>query len=81
MQQIKSHKAATLGGTAGSIFPTRHLGTACQGCQVQVGYAAGPADCLLDRAFQQSGACSFLLLLLLPLLLLMLLLLKTVQAL
>lgn len=44
-------------------------------------YAAGPADCLLDRAFQQSGACSFLLLLLLPLLMMLPLLLKTVQAL
>lgn len=41
MQQIRSPKAATLGGTAGSIFPTRHLGTACQGCKVQVGTLLG----------------------------------------
>lgn len=37
MQQIRSPGTPFLGGTAGSIFPTRHLVTTCQGCQVQVG--------------------------------------------
>lgn len=63
MQQIKSHKAATLGGTAGSIFPTRHLGTACQGCQVQVGMLLGRLTACLtapssNQALAPSCSCS-----------------------
>lgn len=34
------------------------LGDSLPGMQGPGRYAAGPADCLLDRAFQQSGACS-----------------------
>lgn len=45
-----------LGGTAGSIFHTRHLVTTCQGCQVQVGMLGRLTACLTAPSSNQAPA-------------------------